>query len=428
MFVFGQFSWYFYGKFKLENKMRSIFTLLLTSWLSSWTWAQISLPASPAAPQALVDTVKTDNTPSTTHIGYGQQAPAHLSVALTSVQATDFNPGLISDPMLLLQGRVAGLQIYNRGGNPNLPSLLRLRGSSLGANPDPLIVIVGVVGASLANLDPNDVVRITVLKDAAAAGIYGLRGAAGVLLVETRRAARDRSGLQLTYCGQAGMAELAGQVPVMEAAQFLANGGNDLESTTNWRDEVSQLGFSQAHGLALGGVAGNTNFRLSANYRNVKGVLRHSGFEQLNTRMHFTTTALNDRLEVGVDGAFNLRQSNFSFPEAFRYAVSYNPTAPVLGEDAAFPYDSERYGGYFQILGLFDSFNPVSILDQNFNEGRSSGYTLGAHASYHLSPRLKLHARTGQQALDAKTRAFYSPTALFRGNAGAALRRGRELS
>ena len=119
--------------------------------------------------------------------GYGTQRSKEVTSAVETISEKEFNKGPINDPAQLLQGKVAGLQVYNRGGDPNNSSTIRLRGiSTVGSNAQPLVVVDGIVGASLDNVDPNDIAEINVLKDGSAAAIYGSRGSSGVILVTTK--------------------------------------------------------------------------------------------------------------------------------------------------------------------------------------------------------------------------------------------------
>lgn len=130
--------------------------------------------------------------------GYGSQKDREITSAVVSVNSEEFNQGPINDAAQLLQGKVAGLQIYKPGGNPNENPTIRVRGiSSLGANT-PLIVVDGVPGATLANVDPNDIENMTVLKDGSAAAIYGARGSAGVILVTTKEVRLEKLSFLIT--------------------------------------------------------------------------------------------------------------------------------------------------------------------------------------------------------------------------------------
>ena len=256
-------------------------------------------------------------------VGYGTQREKEITSAVTSVDAEEFNQGPITDPAQLLQGKVAGLQVYNRGGDPNGQSnVVRLRGiSTVGANTEPLVVIDGVIGASLANVDPNDIESMSVLKDGSAAAIYGSRGSSGVIIVTTRSGSSGSGKVDFSYNGQLGTSSAFNTVPVMNRDEFLATGGTDLGSDTNWADEVTRAGTSNVHSLAASGGFGNTSFRVSGNYRNVDGILQGSGFEQFNGRLNFSSKALNDRLSIDFNSSFTNRNSEFGFREALRYAV-----------------------------------------------------------------------------------------------------------
>ena len=136
--------------------------------------------------------------------GYGSQRSKEVTSAVVKIDEEEFNKGTINDASQLLQGKVAGLQVYNRGGDPNAAATIRLRGiSTVGANTQPLVVVDGVIGASLANVDPSDIESINVLKDGSAAAIYGSRGSSGVILVTTKSGKEGK--VSLTYNGQLGI-------------------------------------------------------------------------------------------------------------------------------------------------------------------------------------------------------------------------------
>jgi TonB-dependent SusC/RagA subfamily outer membrane receptor len=113
---------------------------------------------------------------------------------MVHLKSPRFNQGNIVEPIQLVQGKVAGLSIARPGGDPNGRFITRIRGlSSRISNTEPLIVLNGVPGASLQLIDPADITSFTVLKDASSTAIYGMRAAAGVILVETDHGQSDRS-------------------------------------------------------------------------------------------------------------------------------------------------------------------------------------------------------------------------------------------
>jgi len=356
--------------------------------------------------------------------GYGTQNSKEITSSVVKVDAEEFNKGPIADPAQLLQGKVAGLQVYNRGGDPNSPSVIRLRGiSTVGANVQPLVVIDGIIGASLENVDPNDIENINVLKDGSAAAIYGSRGSSGVIIVTTKRG-NSSGNISLSYNGQIGTSSPVNSVSVMSPQEFVAAGGTDLGSQTVWTDEVTRSALTHTHGISASGGFDNTSFRVSANIRDVEGILLNTGFDQLNTRMNITTRALNDKLKIDFNTSYTDRSSQKGFNDALRYAVLYNPTAPVLGADSPFPFNSDQFGGYFETLGLFDSFNPVGIANQTRNDGERNEFNYGANLTYNITDALSFTGRIAQQNTDFSNTIYYPTTSLFRGNATSPTRSG----
>ena len=356
-------------------------------------------------------------------VGYGSTTKKEITSAVTKVSEEEFNRGTVNNPSELLQGKVAGLSIYNKGGNPNEDAVIRLRGiSSVGSNSSPLIVIDGVIGASLNNVDPSDIESMTVLKDGSAAAIYGSRGSSGVIIVTTKK---GRSGsTQVSYNGSIASSSISRTIDRLDGDAFAAAGGTDLGSRTDWLGEVTRSSISTVNNVAISGGYDNTNFRVSTNFRDAKGILDKSGFKQFNTRLQATTTILDDKLKINFNASYTKRDSEFGFNEALRYAMMYNPTAPVYGADSPYPFNPEPYGGYFETLGLFDSFNPVSIINQNSNTGSRNEFTYSADFRYAVTDDISLNALYSEQSSKYTNKEYYRTTSLFRGSATSPTRKG----
>lgn len=336
-------------------------------------------------------------------VGYGTQKAKEVTSSVVSVKAEDFNGGNVNDASQFLQGKVAGLTIARSGGNPNDGFNIRLRGlSTIGANTEPLVVIDGVVGASLESVDPNDIASIDVLKDGSAAAIYGTRASSGVILVTTKRGEEGRS--QIDYSGYVAFESIANTAPVASAEEFVANGGTDLGERNDLYDILTRTGLSHVHNVAFSGGTGKTNYRVSLNYRNVEGVANATGFDQWNGRINLTQKALNDRLTVTMNLSLTNRQSQFGFDEVFRYAAIFNPTAALQNAD----------GSYFE-QDLFDYFNPLAIQEQNTNEGERKDLFGNVQAQYELFSGFKAGIRYSQQRTNQLNGQYYSKTAKFRG-------------
>lgn len=323
--------------------------------------------------------------------GYGTQKRKELTSSIATVKEDDFNKGNVNNPAQLIQGKVAGLSISKPGGNPNGGYDIRLRGmSTIGANTQPLVVIDGVVGGSLENVDPSDIESVDVLKDGSAAAIYGTRGSSGVILVTTKK---GRKGMaQIDYNGYLTVESVAKYPNVMDATEWRALSqetglGTDFGANTNWFKETTNTALTQVHNLSLSGGSEKTTYRTSFNYRDGDGVALNTGFSQINGRLNLSQKALHDRLTVDLIMGATQRKSSYGFNEAFRYASVYNPTAPVRSDDPAY----DIYDGYFQQV-LFDYYNPVQILEEDINEGTDKLFNIALRGAYEIMDGLVVDA------------------------------------
>jgi len=324
-------------------------------------------------------------------IGYGTQKKKELTSAISNVKAEEFNKGQINNAAQLIQGKVAGLSITKPGGNPNEGYTMRLRGmSTIGANTQPLVVIDGVVGGSLDNVDPNDIESMDVLKDGSAAAIYGTRGSSGVIIVTTKKGRRGTA--HIDYNGMVTL-ETVGKYPnVMDAEQWRAlsaetGEGTDFGQNTNWFEETTQNAFQQTHNLSLSGGTEKTKYMASFNYRDGDGVAINTGYTQYNGRLNLSQKAINDRLTVDLNIGATQRESQLGFDNAFRHASIYNPTAPVRSDDPAY----DIYDGYFQQV-LYNYYNPVAILEQNFNNREDQRINIALKGAFEIIDGLKIDA------------------------------------
>lgn len=346
-------------------------------------------------------------------VGYGTQKAKEVTSAVASVKAEDFNGGNVNNATQLIQGKVAGLSITKVGGDPNGGTTIRLRGlSTIGANTSPLIVIDGVIGASLESVDPSDIESIDVLKDGSAAAIYGSRASSGVILITTKKGKKGNAKVE--YNGYVSSESIARTVETTSPSEFAQlRPSSNRGSSTDWVDETSRNAISQVHNLSLSGGSGSTTYRASFNYRNVEGVAIGSDFRQLNGRLNLTQKALDDKLTFDINLTATDRQASFGFYEAFRYAVLYNPTAPVYFSDPTSPL-AVRYGGYYQEEN-FDYFNPVAIANQGTNKGNIKDLLMSGRISYELIDGLTLSGFYSQLHEADIYGSYYEKTAYFRG-------------
>lgn len=345
--------------------------------------------------------------------GYGTQKKKEITSAIASVKSEEFNRGNVQAPEQLIVGKVAGLSISKAGGDPNGGYNIRLRGlSTIGANTQPLVVIDGVVGGSLDNVDPSDVESMSVLKDGSAAAIYGTRGSSGVIIVTTKHGKKGTSQIEYNVYGTAEM--VAKNTQVCTPAEWRAlkaeinqtysnNLGKDYGASTDWFKEIEQTALTQVHNLSLSGGTDKTSYRASINYHNGQGILKNTGYNQLNGRFNLTQKALNDKLTVDLNLGATERDSRYGFPAAFRYASQMNPTAPVTDPAEEF----QQWDGYFQSGGTFDYFNPVAIINLDKNDGKNRLLNMSVKGAYELLKGLTLDAFYSIQTTDALGGQYY---------------------
>ena len=344
--------------------------------------------------------------------GYGTQERKEITSAVTSLNEEDFNKGLVSNPMGLLEGKVAGLSITKPGGDPNGGFTLRLRGiSTVGANASPLVVIDGVIGGNLDLVDPNDIESMDVIKDGAAAAIYGTRGSSGVILVTTKKGVAGTTKVE--YNVSTSVDQMANTISVMSADEYRAlPGAVDFGATTDWLDLVTRDGVSQTHNLSVSGGTQSTTYRVAVNYREREGILLGTGNNNLNTALNLSQKAMDGKVTFDVGISYTNKDASYGFGnEGFRYALMSNPTMPVYDPNSI-------YGGYHERT-IFDYYNPVSIVEQNINEGNDNIFLGSLKASLDLSSiaeGLNASLAYTRQITDVERGQYYKKTARFRGS------------
>jgi iron complex outermembrane receptor protein len=354
-------------------------------------------------------------------VGYGTQERQQITGSISSVREEDFVKGSINNASELIQGKVPGLTISSAGGgDPNSNPTIRLRGiSSFGSTQDPLVVIDGVIGGNLNNVDPNDIASIEVLKDASASAIYGTRASAGVIVVTTKSGQVGQEQISISYNGYASFETIERKNDVLNVQQYneLANlmgiNAPTFGSNTDWFEEITQDAMSHIHSLALSGSSENTSYRISGNFRDREGIQKQTGFEQVNGRVNVSQRALDQKLNIDLNIGFTSRKEDHGFPQAFRYAQTFNPTAPVKVDSFA------TVGNYFE-QPLFDYFNPRAIIDTRVQEQEReivTGSLRGEYEFRDMIPGLRASAFYSIENNKDLFRQFSSKTSKHGGNA-----------
>jgi len=348
------------------------------------------------------------------NIGYGTLKKKEVTGSVSGVNYDKFNKGNIQNPLQLIQGKLAGLDISKPGGDPNGSYYLRLRGlNTIFANTQPLVVIDGIIDAGVNNVDPNDIESITVLKDGSSAAIYGTRSSNGVILVTTKK---GKPGTVFTdYNVYTTVERVAKNEPAMNATEWKAlsaeiGSGTDYGTSTDWFKEIEQTALSQVHNISMSGGTDKTSYRASVNYRQGDGVEINTGYNKLNGRFNISQKVFKDKLTLDLNMSATERQSRYGFSEAFKYASIFNPTAPVKSDDPAYT----KYDGYFQQI-FFDYYNPVSILKLNKNEGKNRIMNLSLKGTYEITKGLSIDALYSLQNSGDLTGIYYSKADYWEG-------------
>ncbi len=294
-------------------------------------------------------------------IGYGTQKKKEVTASIASVKSENFVKGAVNDAGQLLQGKVAGLSIASAGGSPLGNSQIILRGiNSINASSQPLILIDNIPG-DLRTVAPEDIESIDVLKDGAAAAIYGTRGTNGVILITTRKSNGRMQSVE--YSGYLSTQKIARRPEMLTAAEYRQkiNDGvtfEDLGSSTDWIKEITQTPVTHVHNLSFRGGNPQTNYMVNLNYRSFEGIMLKSDNRALIGRFDVNHSMFNGMLKanfnlISSDQRFTATGNGFDFNGyTYRQAVIRNPTSPVKNED----------GSWHEQTGIYLYENPISRL------------------------------------------------------------------
>ena len=291
-------------------------------------------------------------------IGYGTMDKKELTSAVSHVSEKDFLSVSSIDPTMMIQGKVPGVSITNTGaGDPNNQASIQIRGvSSRDAGLGPLIVIDGVPGGNLTNINPNDIASFDILKDGAASAIYGTRGSNGVILVTTKKGSKDGS-IHTTFSATMAWDKAENQLRMMSAQEYRdvrlgwGDTGVDLGGNYDWFDGVTRTGFTQQYTLSLSGGNARTNYRVSADFRKANGIDLRSSRMEYGARASINHTTKGGLFDFSVNVAPRIINRDNADWNVFRYALEANPTTPLM--------DPENPNRYYNFQGQVVGYNPV---------------------------------------------------------------------
>ncbi|MDR1982174.1 MAG: TonB-dependent receptor [Tannerellaceae bacterium] len=246
-------------------------------------------------------------------IGYGTVKKSHLSGAVSSLTDKELNGEITTNVGTALQGKIPGVSVTSSSGDPNGSMTIHVRGISSLSNNNPLYIIDGAFG-DIGMVDPNDVASVEVLKDAAAAAIYGSRSAGGVVIITTRTGQKETPA-RLSLNLFTGLSAAPKKLKVFNGNEYsrfaryynlAADGyGNEpgaiefIGKGTDWQDVMLRTAMTYKVNASLSGGSKTGTNSASIGYLNKDGIIHNTGHESYNIRLKSDYSFFNNRLTVG---------------------------------------------------------------------------------------------------------------------------------
>ena len=393
-------------------------------------------------------------------IGYGRAKKSDLTGSVTAIKPDEMNHGLQTSAQDMLQGKIAGVNITNSGGEAGAGATIRIRGgSSLNASNNPLIVIDGLAmdsygmqGASnpLSLVNPNDIESFTVLKDASATAIYGSRASNGVIIITTKKG-RKSSKPQISYNGNVSISAIKKKMDVMNSSeyqayvkdlvmnekglteeQYLASdyyknlgyfdaAGNHLFADTDWQGEIYRTAISTDHNITVAGGLKNMPYRVSFGYTDQNGIVKTNNYQRYTASVNLSPSFLDDHLNFNINAKGMYSKTTYANAgTAIGGAIFMDPTKPV--------YDTNKdngFGGYWQWgstadwgdtawttnINTYATGNPVAALNNYSDKGKSKALIGNIEVDYkiHGFEDLHIHMNAGMDLTSGKSNKSQSP-------------------
>ncbi len=366
-------------------------------------------------------------------VAYGTAKKSSYSGSASMVRSEELAQKPVASVEQALQGKVAGLQVTSASGQPGAATTFRIRGTgTLNASADPLYVIDGVATTNtsysynasytdatssiLSTINPQDIESITVLKDAAAASLYGSRAANGVVIITTKSGKAGNG--HVNFNAQYGISSVPRKYDVMNSAEYYKtvfnsymeqgngaewanaqtqglltwnpyNNANPLDASgnvvngariiidTDWQNEVMKKGFSQDYSLSYSGGNDKINYFFSGGYFDQKGTTpsarytRYSGKATVDAQVKpwmkaganaiFSYSQQNNEVgsSAGASPLFNAAQ----FPNAVPVYIVDKEGQPILDASGAKQYNWTNPAS--------KDFNPVGLPTMDTNKAET---------------------------------------------------------
>jgi TonB-dependent starch-binding outer membrane protein SusC len=368
------------------------------------------------------------------NIGYGTVKREAITGAVSSVNAATIAAAPVSSALEAIQGRVAGVNITSTEGSPDATMNVRVRGGgSITQSNDPLYIVDGFPVTTIADIAPQDIESIDILKDASSTAIYGSRGANGVVLVTTKSAKTGTTSISYNLFG--GYRKIAKTLDVLTPYDYvtwqyeralLDNSINnytqyfgnyqDIDlykdvAVNDWQNLVfGRTGNTINHNLSIMGGSDKTKYSLSHNYVKDKAIMQLSGYERQNINFK-----LNHKLYDKLSLDFGLRYADTktkgggtnevrevsSADSRLKFAVIYPPmVVPSLTNNDDVDAD-------------FALYNPLVAISDNDQYIHRKQYNINGALSYDIIKDLRLKSEIGYEGLRNDQDRFYGNTTYY---------------
>lgn len=349
-------------------------------------------------------------------IGYGTATKKEVTGATSSVKGEELSKLNMPRVDQALQGQVSGVVINTNSGSPGGSSSIRIRGLSTFGNNDPLVLVDGVIYdvAGLNALNPEDIESINVLKDGTA-GIYGVRAANGVILIETKKGkARDKPLIE--FSGFFGMQQTANKLRLLNATEYAViknnafiNGGQQppfantqLGEGTDWQDAVFANAPIQSYNLSISGGSDKSTYSIGGTLFDQQGIVGadKASFTRGNIRLNLSQK-LSSKLRL--ESVFLYTNENrSSLPENGIGSVLFNtinayPTEPLRQPDGRWSY----------LLLVNDIINPLAQMENTYNEFKVNKLVGKEELIWELNPHFTFYNRLNYNVALVDGRQFF---------------------
>jgi TonB-dependent starch-binding outer membrane protein SusC len=355
-------------------------------------------------------------------VGYGTQKKKELTGAVSTVKADLIAKSPVSDFGEAIQGQVAGVNVQAASGRPGEAANIQIRGvGSLIGTLEPLYVLDGIPQQSNPNISPDQIESLDILKDGAAASVYGTRASNGVIIITTKRGKKGQMVVDLnTYTG---IQNITSGTPLMNTQQqlfadyttksmlsnslptYFITGPNLLDYDSDFVGDVqNNNALIRNYGLSISGGSENLTLNLNSNYFDQEGVLINSGFSRFSNRLNGQFT--KGKFKAFASLALSSEERTQEPWSLYEYSVGQTPWSVPLSDidssngAAVVPVDNVIYYGY------------LARELQNEDKRESKTSSIAVNLEYEILKGLKLKANLGNNNYDYQ-RKFFRPQVLL---------------